>query len=193
MCVYIYIYIKENVNQKLLKRHVEEHWLMIILGIAPCLFITVTSNWSRWRFKSPACPLFAQTFVQAMIKEKIKAPCHWLLWGESTGDRWFPSQRASDSENVNISWRHHVLRSIPMTSAFCAQVATPLSMVILPGDRFTNGVSIGIQIRWIFFRFTLTSILTQRSLQNFVHDRTAVIWWPEMESQQGEISNEFEM
>ena len=29
--------------------------------------------------------LFAQTFVQAQIEEHIKAPCHWPLWGESTG------------------------------------------------------------------------------------------------------------
>ena len=26
-------------------------------------------------------------FVQAQIKENIKAPRHWPLWGESTGDR----------------------------------------------------------------------------------------------------------
>ena len=24
------------------------------------------------------------------IKENIKAPCHWSLWGESTGDWWIP-------------------------------------------------------------------------------------------------------
>ena len=24
------------------------------------------------------------------IKENIKAPRHWRLWGESTGDRWIP-------------------------------------------------------------------------------------------------------
>ena len=25
---------------------------------------------------------------QAQIEETIKAPRHWLLWGEFTGDRW---------------------------------------------------------------------------------------------------------
>ena len=30
------------------------------------------------------------TFVQAQIEENIKAPRHWPLWGESTGDRWIP-------------------------------------------------------------------------------------------------------
>ena len=29
-------------------------------------------------------------FVQAQIKENIKAPRHWPLRGESTGVRWIP-------------------------------------------------------------------------------------------------------
>ena len=33
---------------------------------------------------------FVQSFVQAHIKESIKAPRDWPLWGESTGDRWIP-------------------------------------------------------------------------------------------------------
>ena len=28
------------------------------------------------------------TFIQTQIKESIKAPCHWPLCGEFTGDRW---------------------------------------------------------------------------------------------------------
>ena len=39
---------------------------------------------------------------------KIKAPGHWPLWGESIGDRCFPSQRASNAEIVSIWWRHVV-------------------------------------------------------------------------------------
>ena len=27
-------------------------------------------------------------FIQAQIKENIKAPRHWPLYGELTGDRW---------------------------------------------------------------------------------------------------------
>ena len=30
------------------------------------------------------------TRVQGQTKENIKAPRHWLLWGEFTGDRWIP-------------------------------------------------------------------------------------------------------
>ena len=51
--------------------------------------------------KSPASRLFTQAFIQAQIKEIIKAGRHWPLWGEFTGDR------ASNAENVSIWWRRH--------------------------------------------------------------------------------------
>ena len=37
----------------------------------------------------------------------VKAPRHWPLWGEFTGNRWIPLTKASDAENVSIWWRHH--------------------------------------------------------------------------------------
>ena len=52
--------------------------------------IIVTSKRAQWRLKSPASRLFTQLFIQAPIKEDIKAPRHWPLWGEFTGDRWIP-------------------------------------------------------------------------------------------------------
>ena len=52
--------------------------------------ITVTSQWARWRLRSPASRLFTQPFIQAQNKENIKAPRHRPLWGEFTGDRWIP-------------------------------------------------------------------------------------------------------
>ena len=42
---------------------------------------------------------------KAQIKENIKAPRHWPLWREFTGE--FPAQRASNTENVSIWWRHY--------------------------------------------------------------------------------------
>ena len=39
--------------------------------------ITLTSQWARWRLKSPASGLFTQLFIQVQIKENIKAPRHW--------------------------------------------------------------------------------------------------------------------
>ena len=44
--------------------------------------------------KSPDSRLLTQLFIQAQIKENIKAPRHWLLCGDFTGD-------------VSIWWRHH--------------------------------------------------------------------------------------
>ena len=54
--------------------------------------ITVTSQWTRWRIKSPASRLFTQPFIQTQIKENIKALRHWPLCDEFTGDRyrWIP-------------------------------------------------------------------------------------------------------
>ena len=49
---------------------------------------TMTSLWALWRLKSPASQLFTQRFIQAQIKENIKASRHWPLWWEFTGDRW---------------------------------------------------------------------------------------------------------
>ena len=48
---------------------------------------------------------------QTQIKENIKAPRHWPLYGEFTGPGEFPAQRASNTENVSIWWRHHVLNT----------------------------------------------------------------------------------
>ena len=47
-------------------------------------------NGPRWRLKSPASPILTQLFIRAQIKEDIKAPRHWPLCGEFTGDRWIP-------------------------------------------------------------------------------------------------------
>ena len=50
--------------------------------------IVMTSQWVRRRLKSPASRLFTQLIIQ--IKENIKAPRHWPLCGEFTGDWWIP-------------------------------------------------------------------------------------------------------
>ena len=57
--------------------------------------------------QSQAPRLFAQPFVQAQIKENTTAPRHRPLRGESTVTGGFPSQRASNMENVSIWWRHN--------------------------------------------------------------------------------------
>ena len=65
------------------------YWVKMI---AFCLNITMTSQWARWRLKSPASRLLTQPCIQVQIKENIKAPRHSPLCGE------FPAQRASNAE-----------------------------------------------------------------------------------------------
>ena len=47
-------------------------------------------HYSNVIMNAMASRLFAQPFVEVQIKETIKAPCHWPLWGESTGHLWIP-------------------------------------------------------------------------------------------------------
>ena len=74
--------------------------------------IRVTSLWAWEHLKSQVSQLLAPPFVEAQIKKDIKAPPHWPLWGESTGN-WcigvFPLQRASNAENVYIWWHHYAI------------------------------------------------------------------------------------
>ena len=66
-----------------------EQLLLSFAIISPDI-ITVMS-WAQWRLRSPAASrLCTQPIVRAQVKESIKAPRHWPLWGEFTGDRWIP-------------------------------------------------------------------------------------------------------
>ena len=84
-----------NTDSERMKWSTHELWLRLWFTIE------ITSWWARWRLKSPTSRLFTQPFVQAQIKEIVKAPSHWPLWGEFTGDGEFPAQKAS---NVEIIW-----------------------------------------------------------------------------------------
>ena len=50
------------------------------------------------------------TFIRAQIKVNIKAPCHWPLCGEFTGDRWIPRTkgqlRGKCFHMMTSSWNH---------------------------------------------------------------------------------------
>ena len=60
-------------------------------------------------------------FIQTQIKENIKAPRHWPLYGEFTGTGEFPAQRASYAENVSNWWRHHVLQIRKATNGYITE------------------------------------------------------------------------
>ena len=51
----------------------------------------------QWRHNEPdgvsnhgVSVVFSQLFLYVQIKENTKAPRHWPLWGEFTGDQWIP-------------------------------------------------------------------------------------------------------
>ena len=87
--VYIYIYIFHLFSHSLRFVPNTRAWAHLNAWItkATGLPITMTSQWERWRRKSPVSQLFAQLLVLAQIKN-IKAPRHCPLWGEFTSDRW---------------------------------------------------------------------------------------------------------
>ena len=57
--------------------------------------------------KSPASRLFTQLFIQAQIKKTPKPRVTGLCAGNSPATGEFPSQMASNAENVSIWRRHH--------------------------------------------------------------------------------------
>ena len=133
--------------------------LCLIRSVDGLVGITVTLWWGRWCLKSPAPRLFTQPFAQALIKKSIKAPRYWPLWGEFTGDRWFP-------EKISIWWRHHVLcfSMISVTSSQWIHVIYLLHFCLThlpPGQsnhHFTDGIfkSIFLNVNvWISLKTSL--------------------------------------
>ena len=101
--------------------------------------ITVTSLWARWRLKSPASRLFTQPFIKAQFKENIKAPRHWPLWGEITGDQWIPRTKSSSVDDVIMNFQTAASRSekfsqtIPFILAEkCILLPRPFAMNLVP-------------------------------------------------------------
>ena len=75
--------------------------------------ITVISKWAWWRLKATASRLFTQSFIQALIKENIKAPRHWPLRQEFTSDRWIPLAKMFPFDEfimLCVIWRNELLQ-----------------------------------------------------------------------------------
>ena len=87
--------------------NMETSWVILYLGCARQLDLTIENElweitrWLTitislfeygihiWRLKSPASRFFVQSFIQAQMKENIKAPRRWPLWGElRTKGQW---------------------------------------------------------------------------------------------------------
>ena len=75
-----------------------------------------------------ASRLFTQSFIQTQIKENIKAPRHWPLCGEFTGDRWIPRT------NGQLCGKCFHL----MTSSWSLWLVRLLGVIILPAIIWRN-------------------------------------------------------
>ena len=69
--------------------------------------VTVAS----WRFEWPANRLLVHQRVQAINKRNINLRITGIFWKESTGDRWFPSQKSINVWFVYGSWHQHGISS----------------------------------------------------------------------------------
>ena len=96
------------ISYKAVLRYAHIIYLYVYASVLARVCITVTSWWPRKRLKSPASRLFTQPFIRAQIKVNIKAPRHWPLCGEFTGDRWIPringQQRGKCFHFMTSSW-----------------------------------------------------------------------------------------
>ena len=72
--------------------------------------------------------MFTQPFIRAQIKVNIKAPRHWPLCGEFTGDRWIPRTNGQlrgkcfhsmTSSWTNIKYARILNGAIMGTSFYC--------------------------------------------------------------------------
>ena len=80
----------------------------------------MTSQWARWRLKSPASRMFTQLLFRRTSKKTSKLRVTCLCERNSPRTGVFPAQRASNAENVSIWWRQHVAFQIFIIALFWA-------------------------------------------------------------------------
>ena len=115
---------------------------------------------TEWCLRTPASLLFTKPFIQAEIKENIKAPRHWPLCGEFTGGRWIPAQRASNAENVSIWWRHHVAIMALVSYSWLYQTSYNMIIFYLHLPYFHVSNSALILQSTLVFSFYIDVVLT---------------------------------
>ena len=103
-------------------------YVMVLTWLPMCMIIIITVRYCYVIMGAMASHittsrLFTQPFIQAQIKESIKAPRHWPLCGNSLVTGEFPAQMARNAENVSIWWRHHVLE-VQKIGTYMYQIVT---------------------------------------------------------------------
>ena len=84
--------------------------------------------------------LFAQPFVQAQIKENIKAQRYWPLWGELTGDRWIPRTKGQQCRKLGV--KQYSIATIWYVFRYWSHDTTTIRYIyaICMGGELRNGV-----------------------------------------------------
>ena len=113
-----------------------------------CTHITMTSQWAIWRLKSPASPLLFQPFIQKQIKENIKAPRHWPLCGEFTGDKWPVTRKMVQFDdvimisNIRVYWGSLQARRSTRGPSYCQSGKVSLRGISQSRRRCKNVIDI---------------------------------------------------
>ena len=111
-----------------------------VRGSGWTLCITVTSNWARWRLKSPASRLFTQPFIQAQIKENIKALRHWPLCGEihrwqvNSPHKWPVTRKMFPSDAVIMDRHYDVINYVHFSLYLTLMIANMTNVFISHGQ-----------------------------------------------------------
>ena len=82
---------------------------------------------ARLRPRSPASRLFTHPFVQAQIKENIKAPRHWPSWGNSPVTSEFPAKGTVTRKMFPFD--DAIMKTFSIIY-ICSQINTLLSIVL---------------------------------------------------------------
>ena len=89
-------------NKTKLRKHVFFHMVFL------CLLITVMSHWARWHLKPLASDCLPNHLFRCTLTKTSNLCITGLCEGNPPATGRFPSQRASNTENVSVRWHQHV-------------------------------------------------------------------------------------
>ena len=146
------------------------------LGVVSIRAFQFALQWHRNKRQSrPKSP--ASRFVQVQIKESIKAPRHWLLWGEFTVDQWIPHTKGQ--------WRGKCFNSMTSSCVYWTSIKMPQSIqslihLLAQSDSHSVGHSLTYSVT---HPLTCTIFLiesyqpTNKSCLLWVDGRLHVVWY----------------
>ena len=103
--------------------HLDENWNRMSLILQNYWYITWDFHYSDVIMsvmvsQITGVSIVCWTVCSGSDQRKHQSSASLVFVGEFTVDQYFPSQRASDVENVSIWWRHHVFRFARLSSEY---------------------------------------------------------------------------